>query len=607
MRSRMRWGLWAGAAAALVAAGVAFGEGVGPLRRRGSAPFSGADEVRRQALSVQARLIEVIERVKPSVVAVFSQAPGGRGRGGGSGVLIDADGYALTNYHVVAQSLEVRCGLPDGRIYPAKVIGRDPTGDIALLRLRGKKAFPYATLGDSDDLAPGEWGLAMGNPFNLATDFQPTVTLGIISGLNRYIRGRGDNTLIYTNSIQIDTPINPGNSGGPLFNSGGELIGINGRISGRPARGKVNVGTGFAISINQIKRFLPMLRAGRDVYHARLGVQVAARETGGVTVATVLPESAAEEADIRADDVILRFNGRPVLSRQHLVNMIGVLPAGTDATLAILRDGKERAIEVTLEGLPAGRGVAAGRGRGKAVVPASKPSNPEKAPDAEAILAAHVTAIGGRDAIDAIEGTRLDAEATIYGRLRVKAQVIIYAKRPNKVRTNLTATIKRRVRGRERTQKIDETRAFDGRQGWLKRTRGGAVAMPGNEVEDLRRETLESQIIRDGLPPKDVTLAVLGEATIGDRRVVVIHAKGPNLGRRWWSFDVQTHRLVRTRYRSLTTGLWLVEDLSDYRPVNGVQMPFRIEDYRGGRMSADVIVTSIKVDNALKDSLFAAP
>src|SRR5438874_6756670 len=228
-----------------------------------------AQDVNPAVKSAEAQRVAVIEKARPSVVAIFS--PGGQG--GGSGVLIDKDGYALTNFHVVQGSGPVmQCGLPDGVLYDAVLVGLDKVGDVALIKLLPKKEgqpFPFAPLGDSDKVNAGDWSLAMGNPFLLATDFTPTVTYGLVSGVHRYQYPAGT-LLEYTDCIQIDTSINPGNSGGPLFNLDAELIGINGRGSFEK-RGRVNSGVGYAISIKQIKNFLGHLRAGLDNDHALLG------------------------------------------------------------------------------------------------------------------------------------------------------------------------------------------------------------------------------------------------------------------------------------------------------------------------------------------------
>src|SRR5262245_28913900 len=172
--------------------------------------------------------VAAVEKVRPAVIAIFS--PGGQG--GGSGVLVTPDGYALTNFHVTEGAGPVmQCGLPDGVLYDAVLVGHDKVGDVALIKVLPKKegqVFPFAPMGDSDKLRAGDWSLAMGNPFLLATDFTPTVTYGLVSGVHRY-QYPANTLLEHTDCIQMDTSINPGNSGGPLFNMNGELVGINGR------------------------------------------------------------------------------------------------------------------------------------------------------------------------------------------------------------------------------------------------------------------------------------------------------------------------------------------------------------------------------------------
>ena len=166
------------------------------------------------------------------------------------------------------------CGLPNGVLYDAVLVGLDKVGDIALIKLIPKRkgdTFPFAEMGNSDESKAGDWSLAMGNPFLLATDFTPSVSYGLVSGVNRYQYPSGG-FLEYTDCIQFDTTINPGNSGGPLFNMKGELIGINGRGSfAQDKRFRINCGVGYAISINQIKNFLGHLRAGIETDHATLG------------------------------------------------------------------------------------------------------------------------------------------------------------------------------------------------------------------------------------------------------------------------------------------------------------------------------------------------
>ena len=192
--------------------------------------------------------VALMERVSPGVVGVFDDEQSG----GGSGVLIDPRGFGLTNYHVVAGMLDGRKGwggLSDGSLYRLEVLGIDPTGDVAMFRLVGRDSFPFARLGDSDKVAVGDTVLAMGNPFTLSENYAPTVTRGLVTGVHRYQWGVKGN-LIYSDCFQTDASINPGNSGGPLFNSQGEIIGINGRISVN-TRGGINVDGGDAIAATQ--------------------------------------------------------------------------------------------------------------------------------------------------------------------------------------------------------------------------------------------------------------------------------------------------------------------------------------------------------------------
>lgn len=274
--------------------------------------------------------VAVIKKVSPAVVAVILQG----GRNGGSGVLIDDEGYALTNFHVTegAGGPVMKCGLADGVLYDAVLVGLDKVGDVALIKLLPKKPgqkFPFVALGDSDKVRAGDWSLAMGNPFLLATDFTPTVTFGLISGVHRYQYPAGT-LLEYTDCIQIDTSINPGNSGGPLFNMDGELIGINGRGSFEK-RGRVNSGVGYAISINQIKNFLGQLRAGMDTDHASLGAKVESEsEEGGLSRVLVrdIIDSDARRRGLEVGDQLMSFAGRPVTTVNQYKNVLGLYPKG---------------------------------------------------------------------------------------------------------------------------------------------------------------------------------------------------------------------------------------------------------------------------------------
>ncbi|MFM8289213.1 MAG: S1C family serine protease, partial [Planctomycetaceae bacterium] len=298
----------------------------------------GADQ---QVLEAQSERVKVMARVAPSVVAIF----GAGGGGGGSGVLISPDGFALTNFHVTSGAGDfMKCGLNDGRLYDAVIVGIDPTGDVALVKLFGRDDFPVATLGDSDQLRVGDAIFAMGNPFLLATDFSPTVTYGIVSGTHRY-QGPAGTFLEYTDCIQVDASINPGNSGGPLFNEAGEMVGINGRGSFEK-RGRVNSGAGYAISINQIKHFLDHLRGGLIVDHATLGATLATREDGSVVVSGILDASEAFRRGLRTEDEIASFANRPIRSVNQFKNVLGIFPKGWKLPLVFRREGKKSEIVV---------------------------------------------------------------------------------------------------------------------------------------------------------------------------------------------------------------------------------------------------------------------
>lgn len=297
-------------------------------------------------IAAQKQRIDVIKAVSPSVVAIF----GGSGQGGGSGVLVTSDGYALTNFHVVSEAGSfMKCGLNNGKLYDAVIVSIDPTGDVALIKLLGRSDFPVAKLGNSDTVKVGDWAYAMGNPFLLATDFQPTITYGIVSGVHRYQYPAGT-FLEYTDCIQVDSSINPGNSGGPLFNDRGELIGINGRGSFEK-RGRVNSGAGYAISINQIKHFWDHLKSGRIVDHAALGATVSTGVDSTIDVVEILEESDAYRKGLRLGDEVVSFANRPIRSVNQFKNILGIYPAGWTLPLVYRRDEQKKTIYVRLQNL----------------------------------------------------------------------------------------------------------------------------------------------------------------------------------------------------------------------------------------------------------------
>ncbi len=297
-------------------------------------------------LAAESRRIETIARISLPTIAIFESS----GQGGGSGVLISKDGFAITNFHVVQPCGPfMQCGLSDGSLHDAVLVGLDPTGDVALIKLLGSGEYPVATLGNSDLLQAGDWCYVAGNPFLLATDFRPTISFGLISGVHRYQYPSGT-LLEYTDCIQTDAAVNPGNSGGPLFNDRGELVGINGRCSFEK-RGRVNVGVGYAISINQIQRFLGELHSGRIVDHATLGATVVMDEQGKVRIGNILESCDAYRRGLRFDDELVSLGNRRIETVNSFKNVLGTFPAGYRVPLVVRRKGKESTLQVRLESL----------------------------------------------------------------------------------------------------------------------------------------------------------------------------------------------------------------------------------------------------------------
>ncbi len=297
-------------------------------------------------LTAQRGRAAAIAKASAATVAVFDAA----GSGGGSAVVISPDGYALTNFHVTAPcGPAMKCGLPDGELYDAVIVGIDPVGDVALIQLLGRDDFPTAEIADSDAVRVGDWAFAAGNPFLLADDFTPTITYGLISGVHRYQYPAGT-LLEYTDCLQTDAAINPGNSGGPLFDAQGRLIGINGRGSFEK-RGRVNVGVGYAISINQITRFLGHLKSGRIVDHATLGATVVTEDDGRVVVDDILETSDAFRRGLQYGDSIVRFADREITTANALKNVLGVYPSGWRVPLTYRREGQTFSTQARLMGV----------------------------------------------------------------------------------------------------------------------------------------------------------------------------------------------------------------------------------------------------------------
>jgi serine protease Do len=275
----------------------------------------------------------------------------------GTGFIINKDGYILTNNHVVEGATKIEVGLygEDDQVYEAKIIGRDQLTDSALIQLIKKPdhALPEAKLGDSSQMAPGDWVMAIGNPFNLSH----TISVGVISAIGRPMEVAVQRS---EDVLQTDAAINPGNSGGPLLNIRGEVIGINTAIYTDSARA-ANIGIGFAVPINTVREILPQLQTGK-IIRGRIGVSVrdVARDTladfglkerKGALVASVTPNSPAAKGGIELGDVILEVNSKPIANRNDLVRVIMATKPGTSVPIKVLRDKKERSLSVTVEEL----------------------------------------------------------------------------------------------------------------------------------------------------------------------------------------------------------------------------------------------------------------
>ena len=285
--------------------------------------------------------------------------PGGKREGHalGSGFIISPDGYVVTNNHVVDKASEISVNLQDHRKFEAKLIGVDPKTDLALLKIKSDEPLPYVTFGDSDQSLPGDWVVAIGNPFGLGG----SVTVGVVSA-----RGRDLHSGPYDDFIQIDAPINKGNSGGPTFNLNGEVVGINTAIYS-PNGG--SVGIGFAIPANMAKPVIDQLRNNGSVKRGWIGVQIQmvtpeiADSLGmdkpkGALVVDVTPDSPAAKAGLKSGDVILRVGGDEITDMQVLPRLVANLQIGADVRFQILRDGSEKALALKIGKMPAERKVA---------------------------------------------------------------------------------------------------------------------------------------------------------------------------------------------------------------------------------------------------------
>jgi serine protease Do len=334
-------------------------------------------------------------------------APSGRSLG--SGFIISADGYILTNHHVVdgADSITVR--LSDRREFTAKLVGSDETYDVAVLKVEGK-GLPVLRQGQSGALRPGQWVVAIGSPLGL----DQSVTAGIVSAVGR----TGNPGQQYVPFIQTDVAINRGNSGGPLLNTSGEVVGINSQILSNSGG---YMGVSFAIPIDLAMGAVQQIKATGRVSRGMLGVQVQPIDAGkaqvlglnrGALVNNVEPDSAADKAGVEVGDVIVSINGQPVATSADLPPLVGMLPPGSKAKVGVIRDGKARDITVTLGELPADAQRAAAAREADGTAPA--------APQGASLLGLRVTELDAPSrrqlGLQAGEGVRISGVDSVEAR-----------------------------------------------------------------------------------------------------------------------------------------------------------------------------------------------
>ncbi|MCM8779494.1 MAG: Do family serine endopeptidase [Candidatus Omnitrophica bacterium] len=346
------------------------------------------EEINNLALTLENAFVKVAEEVGPAVVSISTETTevvGGREfffspfgddffdeffkeffgeiprrkfkrMGIGSGVIVHKDGYILTNQHVIESAQKIVVTLPDGREFKGEVKGVDTRGDLAVIKINAHN-LPVAKLGNSDEVKIGQWSIAIGNPFGFAINNpKPTLTVGVISALNRTLPRTSRRDRLYTGLIQTDAAINPGNSGGPLVNIKGEVIGINVAIFTTSGGYQ---GVGFAIPINTAKAVLQNLIEGKKVAYGWLGINIqdidekimdyfGLSDKEGVIVAEVLADTPAEKAGLKEGDIIKTYEGEKVKDTNDLMLKVGYTPVGKKVKLGIIRDKRELDIEVVV-------------------------------------------------------------------------------------------------------------------------------------------------------------------------------------------------------------------------------------------------------------------
>jgi len=315
------------------------------------------------AMTAQQDVSDLYAKVKPSVVEINAANTRSTSGSLGSGIVLDKEGYILTNNHVIKGFDQIDVAMSDGTAVSATVAGVDEGNDLAVLKINvpADKLVP-AQLGDSDKVRAGSLVIAVGNPFGI----EGSVTQGIVSGVGRTLGGGAGRPLRAL--IQSDAAINPGNSGGALFDSNGNVIGVTTAIE-NPSGDRVFVGIGYAVPINTAKRFIPDMKAGKKIEHPRLGVSLSpvtpalakSNNIGvdqGLLVTTIDPSSAASKAGIRGGapgsrsgigDVITQIDNKPVKTFEDLADYIDNKKVGDKVTIKYFRDGKESSVDIVLD------------------------------------------------------------------------------------------------------------------------------------------------------------------------------------------------------------------------------------------------------------------
>ena len=325
----------------------------------GLPPSASAESNIADLEAIENAFVALAEKVSPSVVAISTKNRPGRTQRApmvGSGVIIDANGLILSNDHVISSGDRIYVTLQSGRRYKADIVARDEHSDLAVIKIDAHNLVPVE-YGDLSNVKVGQFALAMGNPFGTAKDGDMSLSYGIVSALGKSLHELEENAdKYYGNLIQTTADINPGNSGGPLFNIQGQIIGINTAIE---TRSGVSEGLGYAIPISsRTRRIIDTLAQGDEVKYGFLGVniesdrsarrQVSAANRWGVVVTHVFPKTPADEAGLREDDLILKYDAEPVKNEDHLIRMVGATPVGETVPLTVYRNHKEMVIEAII-------------------------------------------------------------------------------------------------------------------------------------------------------------------------------------------------------------------------------------------------------------------